>query len=70
MEIVLSWLPGYKYVDERLVSCGKALPVTMHVCRKTGKLVYYVQPLFGGKRGPGMFLGVDGVDDAIKRGVH
>lgn len=67
MKVVLSWLPGYIYVDGTLKSAGEAIPPTFHL-RKDGEIICYAKPLFEGGANVGLFLKMSGIKDAVKRG--
>jgi predicted rRNA methylase YqxC with S4 and FtsJ domains len=65
---VLTFLPGYMFDGDRLVSTGIALPPTQHVHPKTGEIIYYVKPVFEhGGAFVGMYVRHNGIIDYLKR---
>ena len=67
-QAVLSWLPGYMYVDETLRTTGGAIPPTFHL-REDGEIMCYVRPIFEDGPTIGLFLKLSGIKDAVERGV-
>lgn len=67
-QVVLSYLPGYMWVDGTLVSTGAAVPPTQHMDTETGDVKFYVRPLFSFGPSVGMFVSRQGIIDAIDRG--
>ena len=46
MQVILSWLPGYMFDGQRLISTGSAVPPTMHINPLNGEVRYYCRPIF------------------------
>ncbi len=67
MQAVLSWLPGYMYVQGTLRTTGGAIPPTMHI-REDGELMVYVKPIFEDGPKIGLFLKMSGIKAAVERG--
>lgn len=67
MQAILSWLPGYIYLNGTLKSTGSAIPPTFHM-REDGELVAYVRPIFAHGPTVGLFLPMSGVKAAVERG--
>ena len=68
-QAVLSWLPGYMYVDGTLRTTGGAIPPTFHL-RADGEIMAYVRPVFEDGPQIGLFLKMSGIKDAVERGVY
>lgn len=64
-QVILWFLPGYMFDGHRIVSTGVALPATQHINPKTGRLMYYVRPLFEGGAGVGLYVSHDGLVKAL-----
>lgn len=67
-QVVLSYLPGYMWVNGTLVSTGAAIPPTQHMDPETGDIKFYVRPLSPFGSNIGMFISRQGLIDAIARG--
>lgn len=67
-QVVLSYLPGYMWVDNTLKSTGAALPPTQHMDRDTGDTKFYVRPIFTHGATVGLFISRSGLIAAIERG--
>lgn len=65
---ILSFLPGYLWDGERLVSTGLALPPSQHVDKKSGDIIYYVRPLFSFNSKIGLYIKRSGLIRAIDEG--
>lgn len=68
MQVILSWLPGYRWNGNTLLSTGVALPPTMHVNPENGEVRYYCRPIFEDGATIGMFIRKQGIIDALARG--
>lgn len=68
MQAILSWLPGYRWDGNTLLSTGTALNPTMHVNPENGELRYYCRPIFEDGATVGMFIRKQGIIDALNRG--
>jgi hypothetical protein len=68
-QVILWFLPGYMFDGHRVVSTGAAVPATQHIDRKTGRLMYYVRPLFDWGPPVGLFISHDGLMKALGRQV-
>ena len=68
MQAVLSWLPGYFFDGNQLVSTGSAIPPSMHINPVNGEMRYYVRPIFTHGATVGMYVRHQGIVDAIARG--
>lgn len=44
-QVILTFLPGYMWNGDTLVSTGVALPPTQHVNPRTGEVCFYVRPV-------------------------
>lgn len=67
-QVVLSYLPGYMWSRNTLLSTGIAIPPTQHMDRNTGDVKFYVRPLFPYGSSIGMFVSRKGLLNAIERG--
>jgi len=68
MQAVLSWLPGYMFDGNNLVSTGSAIPPTQHVSEKNGEIMYYCRPIFSCGPTVGLYVRKKGIIDAIEAG--
>lgn len=64
-QAILDFLPGYMFVNGRLLSTGMALPPTQHINHETGELMYYVRPLYDFGANVGLFVRHQGIVDAL-----
>lgn len=65
---LLSFLPGYMFDGDRLVSTGLAIEPTQHIHPETGELVYYVRPIFEyGGAYVGMYIRHKGIIDYLNK---
>lgn len=68
MQVLLSFLPGYMWLNGELQSTGAALRPTQHVNPENGEVRYYVRPIFRDGATIGMYVRKQGILDAIERG--
>lgn len=67
-QVVLSYLPGYMWVDGTLKSTGAAIPPTQHMNPETGETVFYVRPIFSHGATVGLFVKRSGIIRSIEEG--
>jgi hypothetical protein len=70
MQVILSWLPGYMFDGQRLVSTGSAVPPTMHINPLNGEVRYYCRPIFTHGPTVGLYVRHSGILRAIEEGHY
>ena len=67
-QAVLSYLPGYQWVNGTLRSTGSAIPPTFHMDKETGEIKAYVRPIFTHGPTVGLYISMKGLARAIAEG--
>lgn len=67
-QVVLSYLPGYMWVNGTLKSTGVAIPPTQHMDPETGDIKFYVRPIFSHGPTVGLFVKRSGIIRSIEEG--
>jgi hypothetical protein len=70
MQVILSWLPGYMFDGQRLISTGSAVPPTMHINPLNGEVRYYCRPIFTHGPTVGLYVRHNGIVRAIEEGHY
>ena len=70
MQVILSWLPGYMFDGQRLISTGSAVPPTMHINPLNGEVRYYCRPIFTHGPTVGLYVRHNGIVRAIEEGYY